>query len=66
MFVIVTCIIGCERPSGSHLHMAVCRLRPHGVTLLGDAQRGLGSPDLGAGLCGGLSSGHRHVHFLQL
>ena len=72
MFVIVTCITGCEQPSGSHLNMAVCRLHPHGVTLLGDAQRGLGSPNLGARLCRGPSSGHRsflvtqHVHFLQL
>lgn len=38
MFVTVTRIIGCEGPSGSHLNMAVCRLRPRGVTLLGDAQ----------------------------
>ena len=30
MFVIVTRIIGCERPSGSHLNMAVCWLHPVG------------------------------------
>lgn len=52
MFVTVT-RISSKLPPWSHLNVVVCRLRPHGDTLLADAQQGLGPSSLAVGLCRG-------------